>query len=852
MSRAGRKGDGGQLRMKSPSLNRPDPDTEVRMIPCNEFLPANSLKRLRGPQKMKHLSLLLVLTPALALAQPNSDFFESKIRPVLATSCYACHSSKLKTPMGGLVLDTKAGLLRGATTGPVILPGKPDASPLIHALRYTDLAKMPPSGKLPDAVVKDFETWVANGAPDTRVDAISAVPTPGGPRVIDFAQGRKWWAFQPVAELPAPHVKDTQWVSSKIDAFILNKLESNSLKPSPEADPRTLVKRVYVDIVGYKPTYDEVETYVADRSPDRYEKLVDRLLDSPQYGERWARYWLDVARYAEDGLAGAQYTYAWRYRDWVINAFNNDLPYNKFLKLQLAADKMPDANRADLAALGYIGLGPVEHKEFKLSKDNIEGLFLDEWDERLDAVSRGMLGLTVGCARCHDHKFDPITTKDYYAMAGVFASTTSAVRPLNPEPPSVETEFIWARQRYTDLNGEIENLSGNKDIDQKSAAAKIAQAKEELAKLKPQLDRLIVGHPELADLVDKTLEPKKAGAGGRGGPTPQETHAPYVNAVYDGSLWLDGSHPDYTLEDIHPNQPRDLGIFFRGTGGTGGDPVPRRFLTVLSKDPNKTFDKNASGRLDLAEAIVTDAAPLTARVIVNRIWGENFGTYLVGTPSDFGDRGDKPTNPQLLDDLTARFIAHNWSIKWLQREILFSSTYRQSSRPRPDAAVKDESNALYWRMNPRRMDIEAYRDTLLRSAGIVDTTIGGPSVELEASGNRRRTLYARISRARMDDLLRIYDFPTPMQHSPSRIETMTPLQQLFVLNSPFIGELAADLAKSAANNSGADKIRDLYRKILSRDPSPAEIDSALTYLDKAPIERFTQTLLATNEEIFWP
>jgi len=803
--------------------------------------------------------LLGAQTPAGSGAGAGGDFFENKIRPVLAQNCYACHSSKLKAPMGGLVLDAKAGLQRGATTGPVIVAGKPDSSPLIRAMRYTELVKMPPSGKLPDNVVKDFETWVANGAPDPRVDAVSGVPTPGGPRVIDFDQGRKWWAFQPVHELPAPPVKNKGWVSSKLDAFILNRLEANSLKPSPEADPATLIRRVYVDIVGYKPTYDEIQAYVNDKSTNRYENLVDRLLDSPQYGERWARYWLDVSRYAEDGLAGAQYTYAWRYRDWVINAFNNDIPYNKFVKLQLAADLMPGTNRGDLAALGYIGLGPVEHKEFKLSKDNIEGLFLDEWDERLDAVSRGMLGLTVGCARCHDHKFDPITTKDYYGMAGVFASTTSAVRPLNPEPKDIETEFIWARQRYTDLNGEIENLSGNKDIDQKSAAAKIAQCKDELAKLKPELDRMMADHPELADLIEKTVAPpKKQGGGGRGMIDPKDAQAAYVNAVYDGSLWLDGSHPDYTLEDIHPGKPRDLGVYFRGTGGTAtGDAIPRRFLTVLSKDTSKTFSKTSSGRLDLAEAIVTDAAPLAARVIVNRIWGANFGTYLVGTPSDFGDRGDKPTNPELLDDLAARFIAHGWSIKWLQREILFSSTYRQASRPRPDAAAKDESNALYWRMNPRRMDIEAYRDTLLRSAGILDSTIGGPSMDLDASGNHRRTLYARISRARMNDLLRIYDFPTPMQHSPSRIDTMTPLQQLFVLNSPFIGTLAEDLAKSAAAETGADQIKDLYRKILARDPSPAEIDSALTYLSKnagpdSKLPRFTQALLATNEEIFWP
>ncbi|MES1256778.1 MAG: DUF1549 domain-containing protein, partial [Acidobacteriota bacterium] len=409
------------------------------------------------------LCLLAVLAARLSAQPagdktPGSDFFESRIRPVLATHCYGCHSSKLKSPMGGLTLDTKAGIARGGASGASVVPGKPESSLLLRAMRYNDIPKMPPAGKLPDSTIRDFEQWIAAGAPDPRIETTS-VPLPGGPRTIDFAQGRKWWAFQPVKELPAPATKTRPWARTKLDSFILAKLESNGLKPSPEADPRTLVTRVYLDLLGFKPTFEEIEAYTADKSPTRYETLIDRLLASPQYGERWARYWMDVARYAEDGLAGAQYTYAWRYRDWLIDAFNQDIPYNRFLKLQLAADQMPDAGRKDLAALGFVGLGPVEHKELKLSKDVIEGLLLDEWDERLDAVTRGALGLTVACARCHDHKFDPISNKDYYAMAGVFASTTAAVRPLDPLAPEVEKRFIWARQRFSDLNGAISNLS---------------------------------------------------------------------------------------------------------------------------------------------------------------------------------------------------------------------------------------------------------------------------------------------------------------------------------------------------------------------------------------------------------
>ncbi len=800
------------------------------------------------------LAILFAAT-SLQAAASGTDLFESKIRPVLVQSCYPCHSSKMKMPMGGLALDTKSGVLAGGNSGPVISGVNPDQSLLIRALRYHDVPRMPPSGKLADPVIKDFEQWIAQGAPDPRTEQPAPGASAGGKRVIDYTKGRQWWAFQPVAERAAPKVSAPKWERTKVDAFILAKLDEKHLSPSPEADPRTLITRAYLDLAGYKPTVDEIEAYIADKSATRYEQLIDRLLASPQYGERMARYWMDVARYAEDGLAGAQFSYAWRYRDWLIDAFNQDVPYNRFVQLQLAADLIPNTPRKDLAALGYLGLGPVEHKEFKLSKDVIEGFYLDEWDERLDSVSRGMLGLTVTCARCHDHKFDPISIKDYYSMAGVFASTQNAVRPLNDEDPAIEQRFIWARQRYSDLNAAIGDLSGNKDIDQKTAAVKIQACKDELAVLKPELDAMRQQHPELADLIAKTIDPKAgkpAGPMKKFTPDPKDSQAPYVNAVYDAGLWLDDSHPDYTLVDLKPNQPRDLAVYFRGTGGTATEkPLQRSFLTVLAKNPNQKFGPG-SGRLDLANAIVNDAAPLTARVIVNRIWGQTFGSYLVGTPSDFGDRGDRPTNPALLDDLTARFIAHNWSIKWLQREILLSATYRQSSKPRADAIEKDEANSLLWRMNPRRVDVEAFRDTLLRSSGSLDPTMFGPSLDLEASGNTRRTLYARISRAKLNDLLRLYDFPTPMQHSPTRIDTMTPLQQLFVMNSPFIEQLAATLAKSVESEQPTDQIRDLYRKALARNPTAAEIDSALTYTAKASLPRFAQTLLATNEEIFWP
>jgi Protein of unknown function (DUF1549)/Protein of unknown function (DUF1553)/Planctomycete cytochrome C len=795
------------------------------------------------------LGLLAALAAQLYGQPAGTELFEKKIRPVLAANCYGCHSSKMKTPMGGLALDTKAG------TAKVIVPGNPAASTLLQAITYKDLRlKMPPTGPLPENVVADFKEWIAAGAPDPRNDAPGAV---SAARVIDYEQGRKWWSFQPVHELPLPAVKDRKWPQSRIDSFILARLEANKLKPSPEADPRTLIRRVYLDLTGLKPTYEEVEAYATDPAPDRYAKLVDRLLASSHYGERWARYWMDVMRYAEDNGSGGNYLYAWRYRDWLIEALNKDVPYDRFVKLQLAADQMADTKREDLRALGFLGVSPVEHKELKLAKDVIETLMLDEWDERIDVVTRGMLGLSVACARCHDHKFDPITSKDYYGLAGVFASTSAAARPLAIVDPGTEKRFLWARQRYGDLSFGIRTLSEQKYIGQEHSTEKIAEYKAELEKVKAELREIARKEPSLAATIDRLIAPPppKTGdaAGGGGNRIRQEdVNAPFMNAIYDAGLWLDGSHPDITMMVFKPDQPRDLPVYARGNGAAPGpEIVPRRFLTVLAKNPSEPF-QHGSGRIDLADKIVTDAAPLAARVIVNRVWGWHFDRHLVATPSDFGDRGEKPTHPEMLDDLAARFIANGWSLKWLHREILLSAAYRQSSHPRADAEEIDPANNLIWRMNPRRMDIEAYRDSMLETAGMLKPDVGGPSVDIEASGASRRTVYAKISRSRSSDLLRNYDFPIPMQHSPTRVMTVTPLQQLFVMNSPFVEQVAAQLAKSVDSEpDNSAKVKALYRKALTRNPTGAELDAALTYLNSAPLARFAQVLLASNEEIFW-
>ena len=646
--------------------------------------------------------------------------------------------------------------------------------------------------------------------------------------------------------------------ADKIDSFVLAKLEEKKLTPSPAADLRTLARRAYVDLLGWKPTYEEVEAFANDPAPDAYEKLIDSLLASPHYGERWGRHWLDVARYAEDNptseATNPPYPFAWRYRDWVIEAMNQDVPYDRFVELQLAADLMPGAGRADMRALGYLGVAPVYHKDRRLSKDVIYSFLTDDWDERVDAVSRGLLGMTVACARCHDHKFDPILTKDYYGLAGVFASTMRAERPMFDVDPEVETRYMWVQNRLFDLRYSA-NLLTNEATTVEDSAPRVAKWKAEIAALEAEMQGLRDRYPQLVKSLEKYWTPSTK-AQSRAARTGDKSSAePFMNAVYDAAQYVDGSDPHFTWIVRKPGEARDLPVMLHGNVATPGEIAPRHFLTVLSQG-DSTF-RHGSGRLELAERIFSDAAPLSARVIVNRVWDWHFGRPLVPTASDFGVQGEKPSNPDLLDDLAARFIAHGWSLKWLHREIMLSAAYRQSSRPRANADKLDTTNSLLWRMNPRRLDVESYRDSMLRAAGTLDDKMYGLPVDVDKDidndASYRRSVYGRVSRGRLSNLLALYDFPDPTQTSPGRDLTTTSLQQLFIMNSSFMHKQAAALAASVAEApADAEKIRDLYRKILARDPSPKDLDMAMSYLNHGTIEQYAQILLSTNEEIFWP
>jgi hypothetical protein len=834
-------------------------------------------------------SAALLVFGVSALAQtPDTELFEKEIRPVLVEKCYGCHSSKLKTPMGGLVLDTKAGVKAGGNGGPIIVAGDPKTSRLFKALTYneTDL-RMPPTGKLPDAKIAAFEQWIAAGAVDPRVDAPTGATVSTAKKGMDIETGRKWWAFQPVNTLPQPKIQNTafakQWTKEKIDWFILARLEKEKLKPSPVADRATLIERATIDLTGLKPSYTEVQAFVTDESPDAYEQLIDRLLASRHYGERWGRYWLDVARYGEDNptseATNPAYPFAWRYRDWVIDAVNRDVPYDKFVKLQLAGDLMPGTSRSDLQALGYLGSAPIYHTDLRLSKDVIETLYTDNWDERVDAVSRGLLGLTVGCARCHDHKFDPILSKDYYALAGVFASTVAAPRPTGDVDKETEQKFMFASQRLFFLSYLANLMNNEPGTKPEEAAVKSAAFTKQMLEVRDSMAFLKDSHPEMLDYLNSLVKtprvkppakpaakpddaavvvavPPAAAGGGRGRGGPRRNPAldlPFSQSVFDAGVWINGSDTDLTTVDIKPGVARDMNILPHANVAAPGPIEPRHFLTVLSKG-DTTFKQQGSGRLELANHIFSDAAPLAARVIVNRVWAWHFGKPLVATESDFGTQGEKPTHPELLDDLAARFMANGWSLKWLHREIMLSATYRQSSHPREDAEAVDATNKLLWRMNPRRLDVEAYRDSLLEVTDSLDDKTKPLSDDLDAPENHRRTVYGRVSRGRLNTVLALYDFPDPTMTAPQRELTTSPLQQLFVMNSPFIKERADDLVNVVAKDADDKaKIRDMYRRVLDREPSPKELDLALSYVGGgANLAQYAQALLATNEVIFWP
>lgn len=626
------------------------------------------------------------------------------------------------------------------------------------------------------------------------------------------------WSFEPLREHELPAVGETGWPQTRVDHFVLAKIEAGGLKPAAPADARTLLRRVHFDLTGLPPTPDEVAAF---RIED-YEKTVQQLLDSPRYGERWARHWLDLARYTDLTASWLESTAsAWLYRDWVVQAFNEDMPYDDFVRRQLATDLMPGTPPEDNAALGFFGLSPTYWKELQLPPELIAGTVADEWEEHVDALGKTFLGLTLGCARCHDHKNDPVSAADYYAIAGVFASIKFADRPMIPDE-------LWAPVAKA-----------------RAEVAKLETAKAELKKKKPVPEDL----KEQEAALDKQIAEIKA--------TTPNYDAPTANGVEDAALFVKAKEKAHgTMLDYQMGKPRDLPIHLRGDPNTPGEVVPRQFLSAFptAAGGKPRLFQQGSGRLDLANSIVEEGKPLSARVIVNRIWRHHFGRGLVETPSDFGFGGEKPSHPDLLDDLSARFVANGWSIKWLHREILLSAAWRQSSSA-PESAKRDPGNALLARAPRLKLDVEAWRDSMLSVSGALDGSLGGQSISLTDPKNNRRTIYGTVHRHELENFLQLHDFPDPSAHSGARLETTTPMQLLFTINGPFVQAQAKNLANRLSSADPDSRVAQAYQLLFQRAPTEREQLLAREFLvgrenDATAWPEYAQALLGSNEFLF--
>ncbi len=938
-------------------------------------------------------AFLAVFAVRASAADPPAEaieFFERSVRPLLVNRCIECHDGE--TQEAGLRLDAGAHALKGGDSGAVIVPGKPEASPLIAAISYQGQIQMPPDGKLEDDEIATLTRWVQLGAhwpAEEQTPAAESKPAEPKDAYADIRASH--WAFQPIQHPKLPVIQNEAWVQKPIDRFILKQLEEGDLSPTKPASRRVLLRRLYFDLIGLPPTMEEIERFESSDDPTAIERVVDQLLDSSQHGEHWARAWLDVARYADTKgyvfTAEPRYPFAYTYRDYVIQAFNDDLPFDQFVLEQLAADKIVDANDPKpLAALGFLTLG-------RRFDNNIHDII----DDRIDVVSRALLGLSVSCARCHDHKYDPIPTADYYSLYGVFASSTEpGEQPLIAPPDQSEAyaayvnelesregqlnAFIdkhWSRVK-DELRSQVSHYLVRLVTDNPEQAVKDGtfvslgpgEIKPQVVKrwqrfvkqkikadhpvfgpwatlaalppetfatqaaeycnalnapdsdsLKPPVNSLVaemlkqnnptsmaevaLGYGRLFEgvnsqwhqvqsayneavaagqatgnpperLEDAAAEELRQILFAKGTPTDIERDGlrKYIDRATSGQMrklqrevdsWKASSPdaPPRAMALVDAPQPVEPSVFLRGNPQQRGETVPRRFLTILAGDEAPPFT-NGSGRLELAQAIVDSANPLTARVIVNRVWQHHMGHGIVRTPSDFGTRGERPTHPELLDWLASEFMANGWSLKWLHREIVLSAVYQQSSKPSENAVASDPENHLLSHANRRRLEFEAFRDATLCVADRLDSQSGGRSVELfNEPFTRRRSVYGFIDRQDLPGVLRVFDFASPDASTPERVRTIVPQQSLYLLNSPFVIEQAHHLAARSSTEDSTDKVsrvQRLYQLTFGRIADKDELVLALEFVQSAGGDeaespqlawhRLAQALLMTNEFVF--
>ncbi|QDT35246.1 PSD1 and planctomycete cytochrome C domain-containing protein [Thalassoglobus polymorphus] len=907
---------------------------------------------------------LLCLLQCPVVANDQEQFFESHVRPLLAKHCFECHGEKKQ--QGELRLDRKQFVFEDGASGKAVVPGKLDESRLWAVVQFDEFdTQMPPTGKLPEKDLLILKKWIESGAywPEeahAEVVAQNAVPLKSDGSIDFEAAIANHWAYQPVQAPQVPERSPAADYDSAIDRYLAIKLNEKGLKFSERASKQTLIRRLSFDLRGLPPTIAEVQAFEADQSKTAYRDLIDRYLSESTYGQRWGRYWLDIARYADTkGYVFTEnrfYPYAYTYRDYVIDAFNNDKPYDTFVMEQLAADQLGYAeNDPRLAALGFVTVGP----RFLNRKPDII-------DDRIDVVTRGFMGMTLGCSRCHDHKFDPLPTADYYSLYGVFDSSQEPDLP--PLRGELDVNAPGYQEFVTELNKREEALEAYKKtaheellvqarnhlddyfpdaiksmgllpadleltpkhgalrdrlkshwkktlermakenrpfflpatkllaLDDKELTEQLPSLLDELdtndaipdsliealrsAKITSKIEVVNVYTQVLSSVRDEWNEFKKSNPEATQFDDPGKEQARRI-LLGKGSL-SDLDPGDFSplferdnrtkirnlekkIDEWHatsPNAPArsmvlfdkekltNPVIFVRGNVGRRGDRVPRRGPQILNPSPEAVFTKT-SGRKELAEQIASKQNPLTARVLVNRIWMYHFGSPLVDTTSDFGLRTQSPTHRELLDYLAWSLMhEHNWSIKGLHREILRSQAWQQQSVDRPQARMVDSENQLYWKQNRQRLDFEAMRDTMLKIAGKIDLSLEGRPVDIEKQPfPTRRTVYALIDRNNPSGLLRTFDFPSPNSSSPSRSETTVPQQALFGMNSPFAQQMAKALAERVEKSSADPKaqVRQLIELAYSRPASKEEVELLAGYLKTGSLDELSQGLMLSNE-----
>lgn len=744
------------------------------------------------------------------------EYFEEHIRPLLIKHCYECHSTDAPELKGGLYVDSREGLLKGGDSGSAVDLEDPEHSLLLESVRWESL-EMPPDGKLKPDQVEVLRRWVELGAPWPRVTTSDGTMLPSKVDWQKFdwrAAQKEHWAWQPVRRAELPELAPSR---NAIDYFVDHKLAEAGLSAMPPAEPRILVRRVYLDLIGIPPTPTQIAAFEKQSAKDSnraIQDLIEELLSSPLYGQRWARHWLDVARYS-DGQGGfldnTALPQAWRFRDWVVQALNDNMPINRFLQFQIAGDLEQDLElEYPGIATGFFALGPTYRSDGG-DPDSVAQAKGETLDDRIDTLTRGLLGITGSCARCHDHKFDPVPQQDYYSLAGVFNNTAIHDMPL-ADPNVVQTFESHKREV-----GELDKR--RKDLEKKLNNKESELTTDEYAEL---------------DVARTRLESLRAD------PPPGYEIA---HALREG-----GSG--------------DMKVAIRGNLRKTGDLAPRRFLRILTSGENWPLTEG-SGRKALAEAIIDPANPLTVRVFVNRIWMHHFGEGLVRTPSNFGVLGEKPTHPKLLDYLADQFVVQGWSLKELHRTIMTSNAYQRSSLHHDGNFRVDGGNRLLWRMSPRRMDVEAWRDSLLSVTGELEVSPGGPPFADIVSA-KRRTLYAKVSRNgdvyQTDSFLRRFDFPLMRATVAQRPKSIVPQQYLFLLNSRFMIDRAKALVCRIEEVKGEiARIERMYSLLYGRLPSGAEKKLGLEFLTHSaegengpltPWQRYAQVMLSSNEFMF--